>query len=90
MFTFFNSCLHVLKLCSKLENMTDYSRMKKEDLIQALKAANEKTETSLVSFTTRIPETLRNKIKATSFATGLSVQEVVTAALESYLNEDKD
>ena len=70
--------------------MTDYSRMKKEDLIQALKAANEKTETSLVSFTTRIPETLRNKIKATSFATGLSVQEVVTAALESYLNEDKD
>lgn len=68
--------------------MSDFKRMKKEDLIAALEAAEKTKQENLVSFTTRIPEALRTKIKQTSFTTGLSVQEVVTAALEAYLDHD--
>ena len=52
--------------------------MTKAELAQALEAANQKNETALVSFTTRIPTKLQTQIKAEAFSRGISVQTLVT------------
>lgn len=61
--------------------------MTKAELAQALEAANQKNETALVSFTTRIPTKLQTQIKAEAFSRGISVQNLVTEIFEQHFSK---
>lgn len=63
--------------------------MTKAELAQALEAANQKNETALVSFTTRIPTKLQAQIKAEAFSRGISVQTLVTEIFEQHFQKEE-
>ena len=65
------------------------TKMTKAELAQALEAANKKNETSLVSFTTRIPTKLQSQIKAEAFSRGISVQNLVTEIFEQHFQKEE-
>lgn len=65
--------------------------MSKAAMVQLIAVIAPKPEPQpLVSFTTRIPETLAQEVKAKAIARGISVQDLVADALTHYLTSKND
>lgn len=76
-------CLHVY-----IRIVFMSSKMTKADLVEALEAANQLNQSALISFTARIPNGLKQRIKAEASARGVSIQTLTIEAFEQYLSQD--
>lgn len=77
------TCLHVY-----IRIVFMSSKMTRADLIEALEAANQLNQSALISFTARIPNGLKQRIKAEASAKGVSIQTLTIEAFEQYLSQD--
>lgn len=70
--------------------MPPRSRMTKAELLEALEKAEAAKNDSMEMFSTRIPASLKKRIKHASINFDGGTQALVTQAIEEFLNREED